>query len=140
MNAPQAGVMVGQFGCDSVLLDLIPKVVPIVAIEPLGANCFYSTMALNEPWKYMHGQEIRGAATDIDIEEKEHGLRIARLRNPKTRVTSLGAASPHPKVVDRAMMRTGGVVCVCVPDEMVMSTAISFAGDVTPLSYLRCDH
>ena len=34
-------------------IGLITVVVPIVAIE----NAFYSTMALNEPWKDMHGKK-----------------------------------------------------------------------------------
>ena len=93
-------------------------------------------MALNEPWTDMHGEEVKGVATDIEIVEKEHGLRIARLQNPETRVTSLGPASPTPKVVHRAMMRMGQVTCVCVPDEMIMSAAISFAGNETSLSHL----
>ena len=73
------------------------RLVPIVAIELLGPNCFYSTMALNEPWKGMYGEEVR--ATDINIVEKERGLRIAQLRNPKSRLTSLGPASLTLKIV-----------------------------------------
>jgi len=117
--------------------DLTTEIVPIVAIEPLGSNCFYSSMALNMPWKEMYQiEEIEGMATDVKIEEIRQGSRITRLLNPKTRATSLEAASPPPKVVHRAIMRTGEVTCVCVPDEMMMSTAISFAGNTTPLSHL----
>jgi len=120
-----------------VVLELITKVVPIVVIEPLGSNCFYSSMALNMAWREMyHIEEIKGTATDVEITEVGQGSRIAHLRSPKTRVTSPGAASPAPKVVHRAMMRSGGVTCVCVPDEMMMSAAISFAGKVTLLSHL----
>ena len=88
----------------------------------------------------MHGEEIQGVATDMDIKERKRGLKIAHLRNPRSRVTYPGAASPAPKVVDRAGMRIGGVICICVPDEMMMSAAVSFAGNATPLSYFCCDH
>jgi len=37
-------------------------------------------------------------------------------------------------------MRDGGVTYVCVPDEMMMSAAISFAGNATLLPHLRCYH
>ena len=131
-------ILVGSWYANSTMsyasLGLTTKLVPIVAIEPLGSSCFYSTMALNMPWKEMHGQDVRGPATDMEVVEKKHGLRTARLRNVKTRVTSLGAAAPAPKVVHRAMMRNGEVVCICVPDEMIMSAAISFAGNETPHS------
>lgn len=141
MDVPQrAGIMVRQVDNVHVSLDFTTKLVPIVTIEPHGSNCFYSTMALNMPWKEMHGKEVTGAAADMEIVGKKHGLRIARLRNPQTRVTSLGVASPSPKVVHKAMMRTGEVTCVCVPDEMIMNAAISFAGNETPLSHLRCDY
>ena len=117
--------------------ELITKVVPVVVIEPLGSNSLYSSMALNMPWKEMHGQEIEGVATDIDIEKIKHGSKIAHLRNPKTRVKFLGATAPSPESVSRIMMRNGEVICVCVPDEMMMSAAISFAGNATPLSHLH---
>ena len=96
-------------------------------------------MALNMPWKEMyHIKEIKGMAKDVNIKEIGQGSRITRLLNPKTRATSLNAASPAPKVVHSAMMRTGEVTCVCVPDEMMMSTAVSFAGNAASLSHLRC--
>jgi L-serine/L-threonine ammonia-lyase len=132
------GRPISQWSCAS--LGLTKKLVPIVTIEPLGYNCFYSTMALNEPWKEMHGEEVRGVATDMEIVEKEDGLRIARLRKSNTRVATLGPASPTLKVVHRAMMRMGGVTCVCVPDEMMMGAAISFTGNEAPLSHLQCNH
>jgi len=128
-------------GCVCVTPDLITRTVPIVAIEPLGSNCFYSSMALNMPWKEMYQiEDIKGMATDMNIKEIGEGLRVAHLRSVKTCATSLAAPSPAPKTIDRAMMRTGEVTCVCVPDEMMMSTAISFAGDAIPPSHLRCYH
>ena len=121
-------------------LDLTTNPVPIVTIQPLGSNGFYSTMALNEPWKDVHGEEVKGVAKDMKIVKKEHVLRIAHLRSPKTRITSLVPASPTLKVVRRAMMRMGEVTCVCVPDEMTLSAAISFAGNETPLSHAQHNH
>ena len=130
----------GAQSCGYVSLDLIMNAVPIVVIEPLGSNCFYSSMALNSAWKEIYElEDIKGVATDMDIVKKGRGLRIAHLRKLETRATSLGATSPAPKVVDKAIVRIGEVICVCVPDEMIMSAAISFAGKVTPLSRIQCD-
>ena len=113
------------------------RLVPIVAIELLGPNCFYSTMALNEPWKEMYGEEVR--ATDIKIVKKERGLRIAQLRNPKSRLTSLGPASLTLKIVSRAMVWMGEVTCAHLPNERMLN-AISFAGNGTLFSHLQCNH
>lgn len=83
-------------------------------------------MALNMPWRELYQiEEIKGAVTDIDITEIGQGSKIVQLRSLKTRVTSPGAASPVLRVLDRAVMRNGGVTCVCVPDEMMMSAATS---------------
>jgi L-serine/L-threonine ammonia-lyase len=83
--------------------------------------------------------DIRGVAADMDIVEGRSGTRIAHLRSHETRATSLKAASPAPKLVSRVMQRNAGAICVCVPDEMMMSAALSFAGNVPPLSRLQRD-
>ena len=101
------GTPVQRWLCVS--LDLTTKPVPIVTIQPLGSNGLYSTMALNEPWKDVHGEEVKGEAKDMKIVKKEHVLRIAHLRSPRTRIASLVLASPTLKVVRRAMMRMGEV-------------------------------
>ena len=79
---------------------------------------------------------IKGVAVDMEIVGKETSTRIAHLRSHKTRVKSLVAPWPSKKVVDRASMRIGSVISVCVPDEMMMSAAISFAGNPTPFHVL----
>jgi len=48
-------------------------------------------------------EKIEGAATNMDITDAGQGLRIAHLRNLKPGVTSPGAASSTPKVVERAI-------------------------------------
>jgi len=118
-------------------LGLIMNAVPIVAIEPLGSNCFYSSMALNSAWKEIYElEDIQGVATDMDVVKKGRDSRIVHLRKLETRATSLGATSSSPKLIHDAIMRIGEVICVCVPDEMMMSAAISFAGKATSLSHL----
>jgi len=78
---------------------------------------------------------VEGVAADMEIVGKESGTRIAYIRNHKTRVKSLVAPWPPKRVLDLASMRTGSVISLCVPDEMIMSAAISFAGNPTPLSH-----
>lgn len=132
--------MVRKFDNVRVPLNPTTKLAPAVTIESHGPNYFHSTTALSTPQKEMRGQDVRWVMTDMGIAEKEHGPSIAHLRNPKTRITSLDGVSPAPKVFDRAIIRIGEAICICVPDEMMMGTAISFAGNGIPLSHLRCDY
>ena len=139
-DVTEAGVTVRQHNCPTFHHTLTASAVPIVVIEPIGSNAFYSSMALNMSWREMYQlEDIKGIAADMDIVEGRSGTRIAHLRSHETHVTSLTAASPAPKIVSRAILRDAGAICVCVPDEMMMSAALSFAGNASPLSRLLCN-
>jgi len=97
--------------------------VPIVAVETSGANCFYSSMALNNNWA-----DSFGVPDEVDI-MMEDGVKIAHLKRLTSKATSLAATSPSPGVVNKALARAS-IRCLRVPDEMTMRTACSFAGNV----------
>jgi len=97
--------------------------VPIVTVETSGANCFYSSMALNADWA-----GSIGVPDEVDI-VTEDGVKITHLEKLTSKATSLAATSPSPGVVKMALAR-GGVRCLSVPDEITMKTACSFAGNV----------
>lgn len=97
---------------------------PIVAMETLGSNCFYSSMALNSNWK---GGKGIPEDTDVTFDE-DHNVKVANLKQISSRASSLGACSPAPGVVGMALRRKGEVKCVCVPDAMSMGASVSFAG------------
>jgi len=81
-------------------------------------------MALNSDWAGSFG-----VPDEIDV-VTEDGLKIAHLKKLTSKATSLAATSPSSGVVRMALAWGGGVRCLSVPDEMTMSTARSFAGNV----------
>lgn len=99
--------------------------VPIIAVETSGANCFYSSIALNDDWAGSFG-----VANGVDIMTEEDGVKIAHLKKLTSKATSLAATSPSSSVVKMALTWRGRVRCLTVPDEVTMSTACSFAGNV----------
>lgn len=99
--------------------------VPIVTVETSGANCFYSSMALNNNWAGSFG-----VSDEVDIVMEEDGVNIAHLKKLTSKATSLAATSPSPGVVKMALAWGGSVRCLSVPDEITMNTACSFAGNV----------
>ena len=111
--------------------ELTPIEVPIVTVETFGANCFYSSIALNNGWTGSFG-----VPDEVDI-ETEDGVKIVHLKKLTSRATSLAATSPSPGVVKMALARGGGVRCLSVPDEITMSAACSFAGNVIVAHDLR---
>jgi len=107
--------------------------VPIVAVETSGANCFYSSMALNSDWTGTHG-----VPAEIEIVVGEDGVKIAHLNKLTSKATSLAATSPSPGVVKMALAWGGGIRCLSVPDEMTMNTARYFADEHKMLTELAC--
>lgn len=105
--------------------ELMATEVPIVAVETSGANCFYSSMALNNDW----AAGSFGVPDEVDIVMEEDGVKIAHLAKLTSKATSLAATSPSPGVVKMALARRGSVRCLSVPDEITMRTACSFAGN-----------
>ncbi|KAF9653133.1 tryptophan synthase beta subunit-like PLP-dependent enzyme, partial [Thelephora ganbajun] len=106
--------------------------VPIVTIETSGANCFYSSMALNKDWAGSFG-----VSDEVDI-VTEDGVKIVHLRKLTSRATSLAATFPSTGVIKMALARGGDIRCLSVPDEMTMSTAYSFAEEYKMLIELAC--
>ena len=104
--------------------------VPIVTVETSGANCFYSSIALNNDWAGSFG-----VPDEVDA-VTEDGVKIAHLKKLTSKATSLAATSPSPGVVKMALARGGSVRCLIVPDEMTMSAACSFAGNVILSSHM----
>lgn len=102
------------------------SVVPVVALETFGSNCFYRSLALN-PGPFI---EDRSNSDNIEVlEDAEHNVKIARLAKITSRAASLGASSPAPGVVRMALERAGGVKSVCVPDEFSMYAGLQFSGE-----------
>lgn len=99
--------------------------VPIVTVETSGANCFYSSIALNNDW----GGSF-GVPDEVDIVTEGDSVKIAHLKKLTSKATSLAATSPSPGVVKMALAKGERVRCLSVPDEMTMSAACSFAGNV----------
>ncbi|KAJ2977326.1 hypothetical protein NUW54_g11433 [Trametes sanguinea] len=109
--------------------------VPLIAVETFGSNCFYQTLSLN------NGPFIGGTASEGRRTQEycaEFDVNIAHLTTLTSKATSLGATSPSAAVVRMALDRKGGVKSVCVPDEMAMSAALSFAEDHKTLVELAC--
>ncbi|CDO70686.1 hypothetical protein BN946_scf184798.g1 [Trametes cinnabarina] len=103
--------------------------VPLVAVETHGSNCFYQSLSLNVG-------PFAGDVASRPVPEgttarlcSEHDVAVAHLSALTSKATSLGASSPSPAVVKKALERKGGVKSVCVPDEMAMQAALNFAGD-----------
>jgi L-serine/L-threonine ammonia-lyase len=100
-------------------------IVPVVAMETHGSNCFYHSVSVNV------GQFNSAKVLPQDVEtwhDEGYNVSLARVKKLKSRASSLGASSPAPAVVKMALEREGGIKCVCVPDELTMQTNISFAG------------
>jgi len=101
--------------------------VPIISLETLGSNCFYSSMSLNSDWK-----DLMGVPGDIEIAHDEtHSVKVAHLNQLSSRATSLGASWASPGVIKKALARKGGLKCVCISDTMSMNAAVSFAGKLS---------
>lgn len=64
----------------------------------------------------------------VQINE-EYQVAVPYMQALTSRAASLGATSPAPGVVRMALNHTGGVKCVCIPDELAMFAARGFAGE-----------
>ena len=102
-----------------------PGIVPIIAVETIGSNCFYDSVSLNS------GQSnsiAKALPQGVDLVEK-NGVLLAKFNGFSSKASgSLGASQPAAEVVKMALARKGGVRCVSVPDELSMQAAGSFAG------------
>lgn len=101
---------------------------PIVALETLGADCFYHSVQANRQplLSKAKGPSLStGVTTFFD---EPHEVHLVRLPSITSVASSLGASSPSPGAVKMALRRKGNVHCVLVPDILSMQTALAFAG------------
>ncbi|KAJ6623402.1 tryptophan synthase beta subunit-like PLP-dependent enzyme [Mycena sp. CBHHK59/15] len=126
-----AGLLGGIItGCSQVGWDDVP----IVALETIGSNSFYHSMALNR-----HGRGVALPAGVTVVHDEVHNVLLAHFSAFSSRASgSLGASQPAAGVVKMALERAGGVVCVSVPDELSMQAAYTFADDHKILVELAC--
>ncbi|KAJ6547327.1 tryptophan synthase beta subunit-like PLP-dependent enzyme [Mycena capillaripes] len=121
------GIIAGcaQVGWDSV---------PIVAVETIGCNCFYYSMALNR----QEGAVVLPKGVTV-IHDEIYDVKLAHFSAFSSKASgSLGASQPAAGVVKQALNRVGRVICVSVPDELTMQAACSFADDHKMLVELAC--
>ena len=98
---------------------------PIVALETRGSACFSHAISINEGgWLRELPEDL--ASTTCD---DEFNVKIAHLKELKSRASSLGATAASSGVIKKALGHPGGVICGTVPDEMAMDTCSSFAGN-----------
>ncbi|KAM5539099.1 hypothetical protein V8D89_007322 [Ganoderma adspersum] len=122
-------------GCKAVGWDNVP----LVTVETHGSSCFYQSLFLNEgPFSDNVLSRLPSEGTSAEYCQ-EHNVTLARLAKLNSRATSLGATSPSGAVVKKALDRSGGVKSICIPDELAMQTALSFAGE-NPVSVSGEDH
>ncbi|KAF9050745.1 tryptophan synthase beta subunit-like PLP-dependent enzyme [Hymenopellis radicata] len=111
--------------------------VPIVALETEGCNCFHYSMVLNGQRSSPFSQNLP-SYVEI-IEGSEEHVRLAHFSAFSSMASgSLGASEPPERVVKMALERPGGVKCVTVPDELSMQAAIDFSRDHKQLVELSC--
>ncbi|KAF9483774.1 tryptophan synthase beta subunit-like PLP-dependent enzyme [Pholiota conissans] len=124
------GVIVG---CKAVGWDHVP----IVALETIGADCFYRSMALNGK---RFNSETKTLPPGIDlVYNTEHSVHLAHFHSFSSRASgSLGASEPSAAVVKMALERAGGVKTASIPDELSMQTLALFADDHKFLVELAC--
>ncbi|KAF7295118.1 PALP domain-containing protein [Mycena indigotica] len=108
--------------------------VPIVALETIGSDCFYHSLALNR-----QGQGVDLPAGVKAIYDQTHQVWLAHFSSFASKASgSLGASQPAAGVVKMALERAGPVISVTVPDELSMQAAYNFADDHQLLVELAC--
>ncbi|KAJ7109150.1 tryptophan synthase beta subunit-like PLP-dependent enzyme [Mycena epipterygia] len=126
-----AGLLGGIItGCSKVGWDDVP----IVALETIGSDSFYHSMALNR-----RGVDVALPDGVTVVHDDANNVQLAHFSSFSSKASgSLGASSPAARVVKMALERAGGVLCVSVPDELSMQAAYSFADDHKILVELAC--
>ncbi|KAJ7046542.1 tryptophan synthase beta subunit-like PLP-dependent enzyme [Mycena alexandri] len=121
------GIIIGcaRVGWDSV---------PIIALETVGSNCFYYSLALNR-----QGDTVVLPEGVTVVHDEINDVKLAHFSSFSSKASgSLGASQPAAGVVRKALDRAGRVICVSVPDELSMQAACSFADDHKMLVELSC--
>ncbi|KAJ7694133.1 tryptophan synthase beta subunit-like PLP-dependent enzyme [Mycena rosella] len=126
-----AGLLGGIIvGCSKVGWDDVP----IVALETIGSNSFYHSMALNK-----RGSSVALPEGVTVVHDVVNDVQLAHFSSFSSKASgSLGASQPAAGVVKLALERAGGVICVSVPDELSMQAACLFSDDHKMLVELAC--
>ncbi|TFK72540.1 tryptophan synthase beta subunit-like PLP-dependent enzyme [Pluteus cervinus] len=107
--------------------------VKIVALETIGSDCFYHSMALNK------GTGVTLPVGITRVRDERHGVDLAHFDNFTSKAAgSLGASQPSSTVIKMALQRSGGVQCVTIPDQLSMQAAVRFTEDHRMLVELAC--
>ena len=109
----------------SFITDVVLRVVPIVALETIGTDCFFHSMSLNKG--SFNVNPPLPAGVDI-VHDAENNVKLAHFSRFSSKASgSLGASQPSARV-KMALGRQGGVKCVSMPDELSMQSLVSFLG------------
>jgi len=112
--------------------------VRIFALETHGSDCFYQSFLLNKDSAASPNENNNLPGGVIAFKDKETGVHVARLPAITSCASSLGARSPSPRVLRKALSHPGKVTCVTVSDERSMKAAVEFADEHKLLVELAC--
>lgn len=108
-------------------MNVILCLVPIIALETIGSDCFFHSMSLNNG-RFNSISPRLPSGVGI-VHDKENDVKLAHFNEFSSKASgSLGASQPSAKVVKMALGRQGNVVCVSIPDELSMQSLVSFIG------------
>lgn len=101
--------------------------VPLVALETIGTDCFYHSVSLNTGRFNASAQAL---PPDVEVvKDEEHNVLLAHFNRLWSKASgSLGASEPAAGVVSMALQRRGKVVTTTIPDELSMDALLRFAG------------
>ena len=120
-----AGWENGRISESDVLRLLILSIVPVVALETHGSACFSHALSINQGgWINELPEELASVTQD-----EEFKVKIAHIKELKSKASSLGASVASAGVVRKAINHPGGVICGTIPDELAMDICSHFAGD-----------
>lgn len=118
---------------DNTKMAYSPDLVPVVALETLGCNCFHHSIALNK------GYPIELPTYAQGVKDEMTGIQLAHFTEFHSIATgSLGASQPSARVVAKALARDGGIKCASIPDFLSMKAAVQFAEDHQTLVEPAC--
>ncbi|KAF5331069.1 hypothetical protein D9619_005933 [Psilocybe cf. subviscida] len=111
--------------------------VPLVALETIGSDCFYRSVALNGG-RFNSEKKVLPPGVNL-VHNEEHDVYLAHFESFWSKASgSLGASEPAAGVVKMALERAGGIKTISVPDELSMVALASFADNQKLLVELAC--
>lgn len=107
-------------------------IVPLVALETIGSDCFYQSISLNNG-RFNSATRTLPPGVDL-IKDEANDVYLAHYNSFSSRASgSLGASQPAAAVVKMALERQGSIKSISVPDELSMEALRLFAGEFTIL-------